>query len=428
MSFEAPKGTHDVLPREWSAWQRVLDEAQRLCNAYGYRRIVTPTFEETELFARSSGEASDVVAKEMYTFEDRGERSLTLRPEATAQVCRAYVEHGLQREPQPVKTWMVAPMFRYARPQKGRYREFWQLSVEAIGSDDPAVDAELIALQAAWLEALDVKATLLLNSIGDRSCRPAYLERLEKWLDEHSSELDSEARHKRETSPLRVFDTKNPELATLLEGAPTITEALCDGCREHFEAVRRYLDASGVAYTLAPRLVRGLDYYTRTTFEFVAAPHSAALGAQDTISAGGRYDYLVETIGGPPTPAVGFASGIERIVLSAGENDETAERGIDIFFLIREDANKAAAFGEMMSLRREFRCDMDYAGRSVKGQLTQASRLGATWLVDVLGEEALIQYRYSKEAYLKGEDPRNTKFAIPISEVGSYIRGWEEKS
>ena len=251
----------------------------------------------------------------MYTFEDRGERSLTLRPEGTAQVCRAYVEHGLQREPQPVKTWMVAPMFRYARPQKGRYREFWQLSVEAVGSDDPALDAELIALQAAWLKALGIETTLLLNSIGDRACRPAYLERLEKWLDEHSSELDSEARHKRETSPLRVFDTKNPALAALLEGAPTIGDALCDGCREHFEAVRRYLDAMDVRYQLAPRLVRGLDYYTRTAFEFVAP----GLGAQDTVSAGGRYDYLVETIGGPPTPAVGFASGIERIVLSLDE-------------------------------------------------------------------------------------------------------------
>jgi histidyl-tRNA synthetase len=396
MSFEAPKGTHDVLPREWSAWQRVLDEAQRLCNAYGYRRIVTPTFEETELFARSSGEASDVVAKEMYSFEDRGERSLTLRPEATAQVCRAYVEHGLQREPQPVKTWMVAPMFRYARPQKGRFREFWQLDVEAIGSDDPAVDAELIALQAAWLEALGVKATLLLNSIGDRSCRPAYLERLEGWLDEHSSELDSEARHKRETSPLRVFDTKNPELAALLEGAPTITEALCDGCREHFEAVRRYLDACGVAYTLTPRLVRGLDYYTRTTFEFVAP----GLGAQDTVSAGGRYDYLVETIGGPPTPAVGFASGIERIVLSQeGHGKEIAQPAIDVFFLVESPDElpptvRPQVLAEMKTLREKgLACDTDYAFRSRKGQLTQANRLKAHWLVDVAPGGALITER-----------------------------------
>jgi len=402
MSFEAPKGTHDVLPREWPSWQRVLDEAERLCNAYGYRRMATPTFEETELFARSSGEASDVVAKEMYTFEDRGERSLTLRPEATAQVCRAYVEHGLQREPQPVKAWLVAPMFRYARPQKGRYREFWQLDVEAIGSDDPAVDAELIALQAAWLAALGLETTLLLNSIGDRACRPAYIERLEAWLDEHDSELDADARHKRTTSPLRVFDTKNPELAALLESAPTIGEALCADCREHFEAVRRYLDACGVAYTLAPRLVRGLDYYTRTTFEFIAP----GLGSQDTVSAGGRYDYLVETIGGPPTPAVGFASGIERIVLSLEEQEKEIEQPpIDVFFMVQSPADlppvdRPRVLAEMEKLRkRGLACDTDYAFRSRKGQLTQAHRLKARWLVDVAPGGVLITERDGLTTY-----------------------------
>jgi len=388
MSFEAPKGTHDVLPREWPRWQRVLDEAERLCRAYGYRRIVTPTFEETELFARSSGEASDVVSKEMYTFEDRGSRSLTLRPEATAQVCRAYVEHGLQREPQPVKTWMVAPMFRYARPQKGRFREFWQLNVEAIGSEDPAIDAELIALQAAWLAALGIETTLLLNSIGDRACRPAYIERLEAWLDDHEDRLDADARHKRTTSPLRVFDTKNPELSALLEGAPTIGEALCAGCREHFEAVKRYLDACGVAYTLAPRLVRGLDYYTRSTFEFVAPD----LGAQDTVSAGGRYDYLIETIGGPPTPAVGFASGIERVVLSARQDEAAGEPAIDIFFALETDAPRERVLALMTGLRARGRsCETDYAGRSLKGQLTQAQRLGAELTVIAAAGQATLR-------------------------------------
>ncbi|MGD0273541.1 MAG: histidine--tRNA ligase [Gaiellaceae bacterium] len=396
MSFEKPKGTHDVLPREWPGWQRVLDEAERLCNAYGYRRIVTPTFEETELFARSSGEVSDIVSKEMYTFEDRGGRSLTLRPEATAQVCRAYVEHGLQREPQPVKAWLVAPMFRYARPQKGRYREFWQLNVEAVGSEDPALDAELISLQAVWLNALGIQTTLLLNSIGDRACRPAYLERLEAWLDEHSSQLDAEARHKRTTSPLRVFDTKNPALAALLEDAPTIEEALCAECREHFAAVRRYLDACGVAYTLSPRLVRGLDYYTRTTFEFAAV----GLGAQDTVSAGGRYDYLIETIGGPPTPAVGFASGIERIVLSLEEQGQEVEQPpIDVFFMVQSPADhppvdRPRVLAEMAKLRDHgLACDTDYAFRSRKGQLTQANRLKARWLVDVAPGGVLITER-----------------------------------
>jgi len=421
MSFEAPKGTHDVLPREWPRWQRVLDEAERLCNAYGYRRIVTPTFEETELFARSSGEASDIVSKEMYTFEDRGDRSLTLRPEGTAQVCRAYVEHGLQREPQPVKTWMVAPMFRYARPQKGRYREFWQLNVEAIGSEDPALDAELIALQAVWLERLGIQNTLLLNSIGDRACRPAYLERLEAWLDEHASKLDAEARHKRETSPLRVFDTKNPELAALLEGAPTIVDALCTDCREHFEKVQEYLRACRVEFTLAPRLVRGLDYYTRTAFEFVAA----GLGAQDTVSAGGRYDYLVETIGGPPTPAIGFASGIERIVSSLEEQGAEFEQpAIDVFFIVQSPpdlplVDRPKVLAEMAKLREHgLACDTDYASRSRKGQLTQANRLKTRWWVDVHPGGVLIRER--------GES-KLTEDQVGIEGIADHILKEEKK-
>jgi histidyl-tRNA synthetase len=284
---------------------------------------------------------------------------------------------------------MVAPMFRYARPQKGRYREFWQLNVEAIGSEDPALDAELIALQAVWLDRVGIQTTLLLNSIGDRACRPAYIERLEAWLDEHSSELDAEARHKRVTSPLRVFDTKNSELAVLLESAPTIEEALCAECREHFEEVRRYLDACGVVYTLAPRLVRGLDYYTRTTFEFVAP----GLGAQDTVSAGGRYDYLVETIGGPPTPAVGFASGIERIVLGSEPGEASAaEAGIEIFFVCEPDAPRERVLALMTGLRAQGRsCEIDYAGRSFKGQLTQAQRLGAELTVIAAAGQATLR-------------------------------------
>ncbi|MGZ4387248.1 MAG: histidine--tRNA ligase [Gaiellaceae bacterium] len=387
--FEAPRGTHDVLPSEQPRWDRVLREAESLCRVYGYRRIVTPTFEDTELFARTSGEASEVVNKEMYTFEDRGGRSLTLRPEATAGVCRAYVEHGLQREPQPVKTWTVAPMFRYAKPQKGRYREFWQLNVEAIGSDDPAIDAELIALQAAWLGRLGIRTSLLVNSIGDRACRPAYVERLESWLDEHEAELDDEARHKRATSPLRVFDTKNPRLGALLEDAPAIVDSLCDECRAHFEAVRRCLDACGIEYEPAPRLVRGLDYYTRTTYEFVAA----GLGAQDTVSAGGRYDYLVETIGGPPTPGVGFAAGLERVVLALEESGASLDQpGIEVFFASEPETPRESVLKAMTRLRAQgVACDADFAGRSLKGQLTQAQRLGAATIVIAGPSSAIVR-------------------------------------
>jgi histidyl-tRNA synthetase len=352
----------------------VLGEAERLCALYGYRKIVTPGFEDTDLFIRTSGEGSDVVQKETYTFEDRGGRSLTLRPEATAPICRAYLEHGMHRDPQPVKLYTVGPMWRYDRPQKGRYREHWQLSVEAIGSDDPAVDAELIQFYDELLRRLGVRDYVLaLNSIGDQNCRPAYVQQLEAWLDEHDADLDEEARAKRRTTPLRVFDVKSERVQSVLAGAPKIGEALCDACREHFEQVRRFLDALGVRYELSPTLVRGLDYYTRTTFEF----KDEAIGAQDTICGGGRYDGLIEAIGGPPTPAIGFGAGIERLLLSLPAGEIEPE-GIDVFFVADEGVDRtliAAALAELR--RRNISADMDYAGRSVKGQWTQASRLGA---------------------------------------------------
>jgi len=374
LSFEAPRGTHDILPSEQPLWQRVLGEAERLCALYGYRKIQTPGFEDTELFVRTSGGGSDIVQKEMYTFQDRGGRSLTLRPEATAPICRAYLEHGMHREPQPVKLYTVGPMWRYDRPQKGRYREHWQLSVEAIGSDDPAVDAELIQFYDELLRRLSVTDYILyLNSIGDSNCRPAYLERLEAWLDEHDGELDEEARAKRRTSPLRVFDVKSEQVQRLLTGAPKIGESLCDDCRVHFEQVRAFLDAASVKYELQPTLVRGLDYYTRTTFEF----KDEAIGAQDSICGGGRYDGLMEAIGGPPTPGIGFGAGIERLLLSLGDA-QVPDEGIDVFFVAEEGADRAAMAAVLAELRRRgISADMDYAGRSVKGQRTQAGRLNA---------------------------------------------------
>jgi histidyl-tRNA synthetase len=383
LKFEAPRGTHDILPSEQPLWQRVLGEAERLCALYGYRRIVTPGFEETELFVRTSGQGSDVVQKEMYTFEDRGGRSLTLRPEATAPICRAYLEHGMHREPQPVKLYIAGPMWRYDRPQKGRYREHWQLSVEAIGSDDPAVDAELIQFYDELLGRLGVTDYVLqLNSIGDANCRPAYLEQLRTWLDTHDADLDDEARAKAATSPLRVFDVKSERVQELLADAPKIGESLCEACREHFDQVRGFLDAVGVGYELRPTLVRGLDYYTRTTFEF----KDEAIGAQDSICGGGRYDGLIEAIGGPPTPGIGFGAGIERLLLSLGDPD-LPEEGIDVFFVAEEGADRRAIASALAELRRRgFSADMDYAGRSVKGQRTQAGRLNAR-RVEVVGAD-----------------------------------------
>jgi histidyl-tRNA synthetase len=374
VKFEAPRGTHDILPSEQPRWQRVTEEAKRLCALYGYRQIDTPRFEDTELFVRTSGQGSDVVQKEMYTFQDRGGRSLTLRPEATAPICRAYLEHGMHRDPQPVKLFTIGPMWRYDRPQRGRYREHWQLSVEAIGSDDPAADAELIHVYDVLLERLGVADYVLeLNSIGDANCRPMYIEELERWLDEHDADLDDEARAKRRTTPLRVFDVKSERVQEVLADAPKIGDSLCDACREHFEQVRGFLDALGVRYELNLTLVRGLDYYTRTTFEF----KDEAIGAQDSICGGGRYDGLIEAIGGPPTPGIGFGAGIERLLLSIGDVELERER-IDVFFVADEGADRAAIAAALAELRRRgLRADMDYAGRSVKGQRTQATRLGA---------------------------------------------------
>jgi histidyl-tRNA synthetase len=396
VKFEAPRGTHDVLPSEQPLWQRVLGEAERVCALFGYRKVVTPAIEDTELFVRTSGQGSDVVQKEMYTFEDRGGRSLTLRPEATAPICRAYLEHGMHRDPQPVKLYTAGPMWRYDRPQKGRYREHWQLSVEAIGSDDPAIDAELLHLYDELLRRLGVTDHVLeLNSIGDANCRPAYLAKLRAWLDEHDAELDDEARAKRETTPLRVFDVKSDQVQEVLASAPKIGDSLCDACREHFQAVRRFLDALGVRYELRPTLVRGLDYYTRTTFEF----KDEAIGAQDSICGGGRYDGLIEAIGGPPTPAIGFGAGIERLLLSLGDTELEPE-GIDVFFVADDGADRVSIAGALAELRRRgVSADMDYAGRSVKGQWTQAGRLGAR-RVEVVGRgespdvEALVTERH----------------------------------
>jgi histidyl-tRNA synthetase len=378
VSIKAPPGTHDVLAKDWPNWDRIVSEAQRLCALYGYAPITTPGFEDTDLFARTSGAGSDVVQKEMYTFVDRGDRSLTLRPEGTAPIARAYLEHGLHRDPQPQKLYTIAPMYRYSRPQRGRYREHWQLSVEAIGSDDPAVDAEVIQLFDRLLQDLGVSEyTLELNSIGDRNCRPRYVEALTAWLDAHEGELDEEARQKRATNPLRVFDVKNPQVQAVLASAPMIDESLCDACREHFRGVRQGLDAYGVAYELVPTLVRGLDYYTRTTWEF-SGPEE---GAQSSISGGGRYDYLVEEIGGPPTPGVGFGAGIERMHLAVGEEAPPSE-GIDVFFAAEDPSRRTELLPLVAKLRTQGRsCDTDYAGRSLKGQLTQSQRLGAKTVV-----------------------------------------------
>ena len=391
MTFEAPRGTHDILPSEQARWRQVKGEFERLCELYGYRRIDTPVFEDTELFARTSGDGSDIVTKEMYTFTDRGARSLTLRPEATAPIVRAYLEHGLHREPQPQKLYAIETFYRYGRPQKGRFREFWQLDLEAIGSDDPACDAEVIQLYDALLGRLGItEYHLEINSIGDPACRPAYLEeRLEPWLADHDGDLDEATRAQATANPLRALDNisaKPPEVQELLRQAPAIGDSLCDACREHFADVRRYLDVTGVRYEVVPTLVRGLDYYTRTTWEFVGPDG----GSQSVLSGGGRYDGLAEALGGMHVPGVGFGAGIERLVIALEGTPEPEDEGIDVFYVCAEGADRAAVLAKVAELRASgVRADTDFADRSVKGQHTQASRLRAKEVVVVEAGTAL---------------------------------------
>jgi histidyl-tRNA synthetase len=395
-------------------WRRVTGEIERLCALYGYRPILTPVFEDTALFQRTSGAGSDVVQKEMYTFTDRSDRSLTLRPEGTAPICRAYVEHGLHRAPQPQKLYTLAPMYRYGAPGRGRYREHWQASVEAIGSEDPALDAELIQLYDTLLGRLGVtRYHLELNSIGCRECRPAYLERLRAWLAANAGRLDEATREKAATSPLRVFDNfaAKPEPVRLaLDEAPKIGESLCEACVAHFDAVRADLDATGVAYRLVPTLVRGLDYYSRTTWEFIGPMENE----NSTILGGGRYDYLVEEIGGPPTPGVGFGAGIERLIIAMEEEDVATadEPRIDVFLIAGADAERSRLASVLAELRRRGRAaEMDHAGRSLKGQFTQAGRLGAAAVAVVSGEEATI----------KGRGPGAPDRSVAVDELVEHL-------
>lgn len=384
-SPRAPKGTYDLLPDAAAERDAVVAAAARVFAAYGYRHVVTPEFEETGLFERGVGEATDIVRKEMYTFTDKGDRSLTLRPEGTAPICRAYVEHGMHKLPQPVKLWYYCPMFRYEKPQAGRYREHYQIGAESIGSAHPAVDAEVILMLAAIFEELGVEGvTLNMNSMGDPQCRPAYVEQLRDYLRRRQGELCGDCLERIDSNPLRSFDCKVESCRAVLDEAPRISDHLCPECQEHFDVVLALVRAAGLEPNLDFRLVRGLDYYTRTTFEF----NSDRLGAQSGVGGGGRYDGLVEEIGGRPTPGVGWGSGLERIALAMRE-PLAVSSSTSVFVVAFNDHVRPAAFGVAESLRRAgVPAELDLAGRSPKGQLKQAGRSGARFAV-LLGLEEL---------------------------------------
>ena len=368
---QAPKGTFDVLPADEPARAAVSAAASRRLGAAGYGRIETPIFEDTALFERGVGESTDIVRKEMFTFTDQGGRSITLRPEGTAPICRAYVEHGMHRLAQPVKLSYEGPYFRYERPQEGRFREFNQIGAEAIGSASAMVDAELIILLAGIIADLGIAdAELRLSSLGSPEARAAYRDELRAHLREHEAELSSEVRDRIDANPLRAFDSDHAGTREVMSAAPRMLDRLDGADAEHFAEVRALLDAVDLPYTLDGTLVRGLDYYNRTVFEFTCE----RLGAQSGLGGGGRYDGLVELIGGPPTPAIGWAAGIERILLAM--EAPPAPVAIDVFVVSGEAGPRAFALvGELREAG--IAADLDLAGRSFKGQMKQADRSGA---------------------------------------------------
>jgi histidyl-tRNA synthetase len=371
--FQAPRGTFDVLPEMAHARARLEAVARGIFERAGYEPIATPSFEDTELFERGVGKSTDIVRKEMFSFEDKGERSLTLRPEGTAPICRAYVEHGMHKLAQPVKLAYVGPFFRHERPQAGRYRQFHQLGVECVGSDSPLADAEVIMLLSDLLGELGVPGVeLRLGSLGSLESRRAYLEELKAHLHAHEGDLSQDVRERIDVNPLRAFDADDAGTQGVMASAPTIVERLEGEDAAHFAEVRELLDAAGIAYVVDPTLVRGLDYYTRTIFSFVCDQ----LGAQSEVGGGGRYDGLIEQLGGPATPAIGWAAGIERILLALDEEGEPAGR--DAFVAIADPEQRRRATAMARELRHAgLSVEVDLAGRSLKSQLKHANRIGA---------------------------------------------------
>lgn len=386
MLTNAPRGTKDILPEEVTAWNFVEEKIRNVCKRYGFQEIRTPHFEHTELFHRGIGEGTDVVDKEMYTFEDRGHRSVTLRPENTASVVRAYLQNKLYGTGNATKLFYIGEMFRYDRPQAGRMREFHQFGVESIGQESPMADAEVILLAVDFLESLGLKdLQLSLNSVGCPKCRPTYRKDLQEFFRDKLGELCEDCNSRFERSPMRILDCKVDADKPFMKDAPKITDCLCEECQEHFHALQKYLAEAGISFTLDPRLVRGLDYYTRTAFEIKYAP----LGAQSAVAGGGRYDGLIEEIGGAPTPAVGFATGLERVLLALTKQGllPKAKAELDAFVIVQDEAASTMSFSLLSRLRRAgITASMDFAGRSMKAQFKQANKFNARYAL-ILGKE-----------------------------------------
>lgn len=415
MEYTRPRGTNDILPEEAYRWLELEKLLRFVAGLYGYREIRTPVFEHTELFLRSVGETTDIVEKEMYTFEDRGKRSLTLRPEGTAPAVRAFVENKLYAGTLPEKLYYIGPMFRYDRPQAGRYRQFHQFGIEVFGSKDPRIDAEVIAMAMDIYGRLGLQdLSVELNSVGCPRCRPVHRAALQEYLAGKKDELCSTCQGRFAKNPLRILDCKNDECHKLIADAPTIAEMLCPECLEHFGKVQEYLKALGVAYNLNPCLVRGLDYYTQTAFEIVAQ----GIGAQSSIGGGGRYDGLIQQIGGPPLPGIGFALGLERILLTLKEQGIAlgSPANVEVF---------VASMGEMAQIRgavlaQELRgvglvTEQDYQNRSLKAQLKAADRLKAAFTV-IIGEEELRNDQAVVKDMINGN-----QLVVDLADAGRYL-------
>ena len=388
--FRGPRGVQDILPADQPYWRWVRKTAVRVAESYGYGQIETPVFEHAGVFIRPGAEGTDVVDKEVYRFKDRGGDDLVLRPEGTAGVVRAYLEHGMSSLPQPVRLFYIIPNFRYDRPQAGRYRAFYQFGVEAIGEAGPAIDVETIDLLDTYYRTLGLTdAHLQLNSIGDSICRPAYLEKLRGYYADKLDLLCGDCKRRFEINPMRLLDCKNEPCQPFKAGAPKIADNLCDACAEHFATVRRLLDSLGIAYTIEPTLVRGLDYYTRTAYEFQPADETS----QSALGGGGRYDRLIEQLGGPPTPGIGFGTGIERIILNlkrAGLTPPEEERP-DAYIAIADERAAGYAAGVARTLRggaSPLTIVSGIAGRSLRSQMRHANTIGARYAV-VIGAREL---------------------------------------
>ncbi len=386
--YQAPRGTSDTLPKEQAYWHYIEQKAVAVCQLFGYERIDTPAFEDTGLFVRSVGDATDIVDKQMYTFQDRGNDSLTLRPEGTAPVCRAYLEHGLHNLPQPVKLYYITAIFRYERPQAGRYRQHYQFGYEAIGDDDPALDAEVIDMAWQFFQSLKLsRLSLQLNSIGCKQCRPRYLSVLKDYYANHSHELCSECKIRLKRNPLRLLDCKKPVCQPIADSAPRSIDYLCPECDNHFQQLQRYLGLLELPFEIDHRLVRGLDYYTRTVFEIQPEEE----GAQSTLGGGGRYDDLIEELGGKPTPAIGFATGIERIILNLKKQNINVPPlpRPQVFIAFVGDEARVEAIKLASTLRRAGIGVIEALGnKSLKAQLRQANNLGTRYAV-IIGEQEI---------------------------------------